>query len=123
MERLEYGWKVFRKDDAGRLVSYLMKIECAKRVYPVGQWVKPKRDCGPFCLFRTIDACRDFLGPKLMARSDISVRPVEYKVSRHKKLWRPAPSGKSVVCTYLDSLQRLLGSTDIVLADVIRIIT
>lgn len=110
-------YKVVRHDENGILSSSTVSSTRSVK-YAVGKWTRPRRSCGPLCVFGSMAFAlgwRQLLcvfDNKILA----SVFECEVELSTHKKAW----SGSVAECPY-EEVKFADLPTDTVLADRVKL--
>lgn len=82
------GWKVVDTISNGRLESFGQCVDDEEPgvIYEVGKITRPKKGCGPLCVFGTEAAALEFW-PTDDQDDDQAIYPCLYMKSRHRKAW------------------------------------
>lgn len=84
------GYKVVRRTPAGNLLSAWANADKGQRKYTEGQWVIPRRGCGPLSVFRTESTAQGYAYKEKLGSKG---RPL---FCIYHCVYKPAPPGRSL---------------------------
>ena len=91
------GYKAVRVRRSGKYASYIESVggeNFSGIHYSVGLISKPKKSCGPLCVFTSYDAAKCFIGNDLTIYSNktrlfgMKIFKCKYKPSRRESVWK-----------------------------------
>ena len=77
MVKYETGYKVVKKRS---LVSAIMMWTGNELQYKINEWIKPKKGCGPLCVFNTIEDAKNFKWSDHIIYECLYEKSLEHKV-------------------------------------------
>lgn len=104
MSKIKKGFKVIRPDDRRSAIARGLSFEqLSSVVYVRNRWVKPRKGCGPLCVFKTREFAENFAGIR-----NLVVVKCEYKPSTEQLVWyrRRSQRWSVAACRWYNRLVR-----------------